>query len=342
MPFANDETNPKAIEITVVAPVRNEESSVRALLESLLGQSFPPTEIVITDGGSTDATKAIIQEFITAGAPVKLISEEAALPGRGRNIGVQNSSSEWIAFTDGGNRPAHDWLESLAAKARGESPPDLIYGSYSPITDSFFKECAAIAYVTPPEEIDGTLARSRSIASALVRRRAWQVVGGFPENLRSAEDLLFMNAVEQAGFRVARAPQAIVYWTIQSGFLGTFRRFSVYARHNLRAGLWRNWQAPILRRYAVIAVALIPAAIIGLKWLLLPVLLWVGLLLSRAFTALARNRRCYRAGIFRNLFRLGLIVPILVTLDAATINGTIWWLIKDKISSLIKHGHNPR
>ena len=39
-----------------------------------------------------------------------------------------------------------------------------------------------------------------------MRRQAWEAVGGFPENLRSAEDLLFMNKVEQAGFRAVRAP----------------------------------------------------------------------------------------------------------------------------------------
>ena len=45
--------------------------------------------------------------------------------------------------------------------------------------------------------------RPRFIASALMRRRVWETVGGFPEHLRSAEDLLFMNQVDEANFRIA-------------------------------------------------------------------------------------------------------------------------------------------
>jgi len=96
-----------------------------------------------------------------------------------------------------------------------------------------------------------------------MRRKAWEAVGGFPEHLRSAEDLLFMNKIEQAGFRTVRAPRAVVYWTIQAGLGGTFRRFYVYARNNIRAGLWRQWQAAIFRRYAVIVLISLPAIFSG-------------------------------------------------------------------------------
>ena len=45
---------PEQTRISVVVPVRDEEDSIRDLLESLLAQTRPPDEIVITDGGSID------------------------------------------------------------------------------------------------------------------------------------------------------------------------------------------------------------------------------------------------------------------------------------------------
>jgi len=96
---------PDTIAISVVVPVWNEESSVRALLEGLLAQTLPPDEIVITDGGSTDRTPAIIEEFIARGAPVKLIREEFSMPGRARNQGVRHSRNEGVAFTEAGIKP---------------------------------------------------------------------------------------------------------------------------------------------------------------------------------------------------------------------------------------------
>ena len=76
------------MKISVVIPVRDEERSIRPLLDNLLAQTQRPDEIVITDGGSTDATRDIIFEYIQTGAPIKLIEVDHALPGRGRNLAV--------------------------------------------------------------------------------------------------------------------------------------------------------------------------------------------------------------------------------------------------------------
>ena len=54
---------------------------------------------------------------------------------------------EWIAFIDGGISPESDWLERLSRSAVFDSQIDVIYGSFEPVVDSFFEECAAIAYV---------------------------------------------------------------------------------------------------------------------------------------------------------------------------------------------------
>ena len=71
-------------------------------------------------------------------------------------------------------------------------------------------------------------------------------------------------------------------------------------------------------------------------------MLWVAMLVSRAVVALIRNRNTYRTTIFWNVARLGLVVPIIATLDAATFSGTFVWLVKDKAASLIKHDQDSR
>lgn len=323
--------NSKAIKISVVVPVRDEEESIRVLLEGLLSQTLPPNEIVITDGGSIDATREIIEEFISSGAPVRLIRQQAALPGRGRNVGVEHSQGEWVAFTDGGNRPEPDWLANLAAKVGDNSCVDVVYGSYEPVIDSFFRECAAIAYVPPPVEVDGMLTRSRFIASALMRRRVWEEVGGFPEHLRSGEDLLFMRKIDRKGFRTLPAPRAVVHWSIQPNLWRTFKRFTSYARSNIRAGLWRQWQAAIFLRYALFALLCVPAIFVGPRWFLVALIFWFAFSMTRAAKALRENRRAFPAGIGRNVLRLFALMPILTTLDAAAFVGSINWLLGDKL-----------
>lgn len=336
-PVSTPPKNP--IQISVVIPVRNEESSIRALLDSLLNQTLKPAEIVITDGGSTDATCEIISEYVTRGEQVHLIREHGTLPGRGRNLAAARAASDWIAFIDAGTNPEHNWLESLAERA--DVPRDLgdtagvevVYGTYEPITDSFFKLCAVIAYVAPPHETEGKLIRPCSVVSVLMKRSVWEAVGGFPENLRSAEDLLFMRKIERANFKIARAPAALVHWQVQATAWGTFKRFIGYARNNMRAGLGFEWQAPLFKRYGLLLLSLLPAMILGSKWLLVTLLLWLLLLTARAVVALKRNRVRYPGSIAENALRLMVLAPLIAMLDAATIIGTLQWAVKDGVRS---------
>jgi glycosyltransferase involved in cell wall biosynthesis len=172
-------TEPHANQISVVIPVRNEAGSIDQLLTSLLNQTLAPHEILITDGGSVDGTTDIVEHYVNQGAPVRLIKTAGALPGRGRNLSAAQAAGEWLAFIDGGNRPAPNWLAALAEQAQA-AQADVVYGSYEPVIDSFFRECAAIAYVAAPQEIDGKLSRSNFIASTLMRREAWANGGRVP------------------------------------------------------------------------------------------------------------------------------------------------------------------
>ncbi len=320
------------MEISVVVPVRDEEKTIDKLIDGLLCQTRMPNEIVITDGGSTDATPEIIENYSRRGFPVRLIRDKAALPGRGRNLAAAQARCEWLAFIDAGIRPAADWLAALAERAEAEDA-DVVYGAWEPAIDSFFKECAAIAYVPPPAKMGDSLIRPRSIASTLMRRNVWESVGGFPEHLRSAEDLLFMNKVSETQFRTVYAPDAKVRWSLQPTLGLTFRRFVSYARNNIRAGLWSAWQAAIFKRYGLLLLSAFPAFVFGPRWLLLVLVLWLLMLVARGLVAIWRNRACYPASVGRNIFRLGILVPLIAVLDAAAMIGSLQWFLKDKANA---------
>jgi glycosyltransferase involved in cell wall biosynthesis len=317
------------MKVSIVIPVRDEEHSIRELLDSLLAQTRPPDEIVITDGGSIDATPDIIEEYIRGGAPIRLIRAGPALPGRGRNLGAAQASHEWLAFTDAGIRLANNWLEVLTTKAEADDSVDVVYGSFEPVTNTFFKQCAAIAYVPPPASQEGTITRPRSIASALFRRAAWQKVKGFPEDLRSAEDLLFMDRVENAGYRHVFEPRAQVYWDLRPTLWSTFKRFVIYSRNNIRAGLFRQWQSTILTRYGVLVVLALAALLIEPRWIWFVIALWLLMLAARAAVSIRRNRVCYPASFLQNIARGMMVMSVLAVLDAAAIVGSIQWLLLD-------------
>jgi glycosyltransferase involved in cell wall biosynthesis len=325
--WASGAAEPLAVKISVIIPVRNEEQSIEQLLNGLTAQTLKPSEIVITDGGSSDRTAEIIAAYDQTRVPIHLIRTSDALPGRGRNLAAAQAANDWIAFIDAGISPEPTWLELLAKRAQLQSNVDVVYGSYEPVTDTLFKRCSVMAYVAPPVEIDGKLVRTRSVASVLMKRSVWQTVGGFPENLRSAEDLLFMNEIEKANFRIVHAPDALVHWQVQATPWLTFKRFVSYARNNMQAGLWRQWQAAIFKRYGLLLLSTLLVFRFGAGWLLVTLVLWLLMLCARAAIAIWRSRACYPGGIFENTLRMLVLIPLIALLDAATIVGTFQWAL---------------
>ena len=171
--------------------------------------------------------------------------------------------------------------------------------------------------------------RPRSIASTLLRREAWRAVNGFPEHLRSAEDLVFMDRVENAGYRSVFEPRAQVHWDLRPTLAATFKRFLVYSRNNIRAGLFRQWQSTILVRYGVLAVLFVAALIVEPSWVWIPIAAWLFMLAARAIVSIRRNRLCYPASFLQNVLRAAMVMCVLAVLDAAAIAGSIQWLLLD-------------
>jgi glycosyltransferase involved in cell wall biosynthesis len=83
--------------ISAVIPVHNREHLIGRAIESALDQTRPADEIVVVDDGSTDATTDVVRRF---GDAVKLICKPNGGVSTARNLGVEQSSSEFIAFLD--------------------------------------------------------------------------------------------------------------------------------------------------------------------------------------------------------------------------------------------------
>jgi glycosyltransferase involved in cell wall biosynthesis len=302
--------------VSLVVPVRDEAGSVGELLAGVAAQTLRPDEIVFVDGGSTDDTVARLRAACAGDPSVRVIEAGEATPGRGRNVGIAAARHEWLALTDAGTRPEPDWLARLVEVARRDAAASVVYGNFEPFADTFFERCAALAYVPPKQARAGELMRAPSIASALLRREVWERVGGFPD-LRAAEDLMFMSAVERAGFRIAWSPRATVWWRLRPTLSETYAKFVLYSRHNVLAGLARHWHYGVARQYAAALVFVALAFAHSAWWLVVPAL---GLA-ARAARSVWRRREGRGAAWALNPARLAVVLSIILTIDLATFVG---------------------
>ena len=98
--------------ISVVIPVRNEGSKIRACIEGILSQSVPVNEIIVVDSGSTDGTLEILKEY----DKVKVIEVSPATFNHGttRNVGVDAATGDYCVLTVGDARAAdNDWIKKM-------------------------------------------------------------------------------------------------------------------------------------------------------------------------------------------------------------------------------------
>jgi len=221
--------------VSVIATVKNEGEDLRPLLDSLINQTYYADEIIICDGGSTDNTLSVLEEYKQY-LPLKIIVAPGSNISRGRNMAIKVTTSPIIAVTDAGVVLAPDWLEALTHPiATGKTAIASGWFEPDPYTDF---EVVMGATVLParndvdPEEF---LPSSRSVAFL---KSAWEEVGGYPEWLDYGEDLVFDKALNAKYGPFSFEDQAVVYFRPRGSLRAFSRQYYFYARGDGKANLW--------------------------------------------------------------------------------------------------------
>jgi glycosyltransferase involved in cell wall biosynthesis len=260
------------VRISLILTVMNEADSLPHLLDSISAQTHAPDEIVIVDGGSTDATLDVLHATARR-LPLNIISQPGANISQGRNAAIRASTGDVICSTDAGVRLDARWVEeitnpltdngrrttengsqssSVPRPAMRSSVVDVVSGFFLPDPHGVFETALAATTLPALADIrpDGFLPSSRSIA---FRKTAWEKVSGYPEWLDYCEDLIFDFALRDAGYRFAFAPSAIAHFRPRPTLRAFFKQYYQYARGDGKANLWFKRH---LLRYVTYLVAL--------------------------------------------------------------------------------------
>lgn len=206
---------------TAVIPVKDDTGGLRETLAALraLNTGARPAEVIVVDDGSADhgeGTTAAVAEAKLLGQRVLLVVLPLNRgPAAARNTGAKLVVTGWIWFVDAGVRPVPDFLE-VAARAGGAAPAIAWTGPILPDpTGALADYYAAQGILSPPSSSVDRSLESFITASVLVRREAFEAVGGFDEVFRQAggEDL-------DLGLRLR--PHGMIGW---SPGLRTWHRF---------------------------------------------------------------------------------------------------------------------
>lgn len=98
--------------ISVIVPIYNVEDYVDKCINSLLNQSDSDYEIILVNDGSTDSSADIMDKYNSV-YNIKIIHQENSGVSVARNVGINESTGDWITFVDGDDFVEPNFISSL-------------------------------------------------------------------------------------------------------------------------------------------------------------------------------------------------------------------------------------
>ncbi|MDP9201676.1 MAG: glycosyltransferase [Gemmatimonadota bacterium] len=142
--------------VSVVIPTYNRADLLRLTLQSVLGQTVAPLEVIVVDDGSTDHTAQVCAEF---GDFVQYLRQKNQRLPAARNAGIRAARGEWIALCDSDDlwQPHKLEMQLAALNATGAAWSITDFGIIDPDGNRSADDTHGFRHAFPVfEEIDIT------------------------------------------------------------------------------------------------------------------------------------------------------------------------------------------
>jgi glycosyltransferase involved in cell wall biosynthesis len=111
--------------VSVMMPAFNAAAYIRSAIESVLAQTYGDWELLIVNDGSTDGTAALVGRFTDP--RIRLLDKENGGESSARNVALDRSSGEFIAYLDADDAYLPEHLALTVAYLREHPHLDAVY-----------------------------------------------------------------------------------------------------------------------------------------------------------------------------------------------------------------------
>lgn len=180
--------------VTVIVPTFNRADYINECIDSLLGQTVPPVEVIVVDDGSDDDTR---ERLIRYADGVRYVRKNNGGKPSAVNLGLGLARGHWVWIFDDDDVALPDAIERRLEAAAGTPGAGFVYSSHQLGSDGLDRRIVRGRLhmpANPPasqfflEIMQGCFFH---LNSALVRRDIYEQLGGLDPALLSSEDYDF-------------------------------------------------------------------------------------------------------------------------------------------------------
>ena len=202
--------------VSILVPAYNVESFIDDTIESVVGQTFAPIEIVVVNDGSTDGTREVLARYESQG--VRVIDQPNAGAAAARNRALAESTGDAVLFLDGDDLVGSDHIERLVASLAG-SREHVAMGEWArfsgdPSTATFtrrpaYRDAGGVDWIV--DDWTGGRPMTQS-GTFLLPRALLDLTGGWDERLSLIDDFEFFARVIARSAGIRFAPGAHLFY----------------------------------------------------------------------------------------------------------------------------------
>jgi len=240
--------------VSIIIPTYNSGEYILESVDSALSQIYEDKEVIVVDDGSTDRTRTVLDEYVSAGK-IRYFYQDRSGVAKARNFGLSQAGGELVAFLDADDVWKIDKLERqiklFVNSTIGLVYSDMEFFGVGRLVGKRFSDIARLRRGRVIEELIGE--NFISTSTVVTRRELVNKVGGFDEEFSIGEDYALWLKIARIA-SVDFSAEALVQYRIHAKQSSE----SAYKTYKSMARLWKKlagdpgfgvWEARIKQNY---------------------------------------------------------------------------------------------